>query len=293
MPRLREVLTARGHADVRTHLRSGNVVLTSRAGRGGAGRGPLGGDRGGVRLRRPGRRPHRRGDRRRRRPGDPFADRGHRPGALPGHVPARAARPGPRRRAAEGRGRRRLPGPRAASSTCGCPTASRRRRWPPGSGTSCSARPGTARNWNTVTEAGRAERREAASVPGSDTRRRRFGRAAARPIRSCSACTDEGRERARGPARDRAGGRAGLAVGGTAPGRRPCSPGASRTSPSSPASAPICGGTRAAAARSDNAGERRPPRPADPRPRRDGLQRPAPRPGRRAGRRSGRPPTPT
>jgi uncharacterized protein (DUF1697 family) len=29
MPRLREVLTARGHADVRTHLRSGNVVLTS------------------------------------------------------------------------------------------------------------------------------------------------------------------------------------------------------------------------------------------------------------------------
>jgi uncharacterized protein (DUF1697 family) len=29
MPRLTEVLTARGHADVRTHLRSGNVVLTS------------------------------------------------------------------------------------------------------------------------------------------------------------------------------------------------------------------------------------------------------------------------
>jgi uncharacterized protein (DUF1697 family) len=32
MPRLVEVLTARGHADVRTHLRSGNVVLTSRLG---------------------------------------------------------------------------------------------------------------------------------------------------------------------------------------------------------------------------------------------------------------------
>ena len=29
MPRLREVLTARGHEEVRTHLRSGNVVLTS------------------------------------------------------------------------------------------------------------------------------------------------------------------------------------------------------------------------------------------------------------------------
>lgn len=29
MPRLAEVLTARGHADVRTHLRSGNVVLDS------------------------------------------------------------------------------------------------------------------------------------------------------------------------------------------------------------------------------------------------------------------------
>lgn len=29
MPRLREVLTARGHGDVRTHLRSGNVVLDS------------------------------------------------------------------------------------------------------------------------------------------------------------------------------------------------------------------------------------------------------------------------
>jgi uncharacterized protein (DUF1697 family) len=32
MPRLTELLTARGHADVRTHLRSGNVVLTSRLG---------------------------------------------------------------------------------------------------------------------------------------------------------------------------------------------------------------------------------------------------------------------
>jgi len=32
MPRLREILTARGHGDVRTHLRSGNVVLTSRLG---------------------------------------------------------------------------------------------------------------------------------------------------------------------------------------------------------------------------------------------------------------------
>jgi uncharacterized protein (DUF1697 family) len=29
MPRLREVLTARGHGDVRTHLRSGNVILDS------------------------------------------------------------------------------------------------------------------------------------------------------------------------------------------------------------------------------------------------------------------------
>jgi uncharacterized protein (DUF1697 family) len=29
MPRLTEILTARGHEDVRTHLRSGNVVLTS------------------------------------------------------------------------------------------------------------------------------------------------------------------------------------------------------------------------------------------------------------------------
>lgn len=29
MPRLAEILTARGHRDVRTHLRSGNVVLTS------------------------------------------------------------------------------------------------------------------------------------------------------------------------------------------------------------------------------------------------------------------------
>lgn len=29
MPRLREVLTARGHQDVRTHLRSGNVLLDS------------------------------------------------------------------------------------------------------------------------------------------------------------------------------------------------------------------------------------------------------------------------
>jgi uncharacterized protein (DUF1697 family) len=29
MPRLREILTKRGHEDVRTHLRSGNVVLTS------------------------------------------------------------------------------------------------------------------------------------------------------------------------------------------------------------------------------------------------------------------------
>jgi len=29
MPRLREVLTARGHAEVRTHLRSGNVILDS------------------------------------------------------------------------------------------------------------------------------------------------------------------------------------------------------------------------------------------------------------------------
>jgi len=29
MPRLTEILTAGGHADVRTHLRSGNVVLTS------------------------------------------------------------------------------------------------------------------------------------------------------------------------------------------------------------------------------------------------------------------------
>jgi uncharacterized protein (DUF1697 family) len=32
MPRLKEVLTDRGHKDVRTHLRSGNVVLTSRLG---------------------------------------------------------------------------------------------------------------------------------------------------------------------------------------------------------------------------------------------------------------------
>jgi uncharacterized protein (DUF1697 family) len=32
MPRLREVLTRRGHDDVRTHLRSGNVVLTSALG---------------------------------------------------------------------------------------------------------------------------------------------------------------------------------------------------------------------------------------------------------------------
>ncbi|WP_245160202.1 DUF1697 domain-containing protein [Blastococcus sp. CT_GayMR20] len=32
MPRLTELLTARGYADVRTHLRSGNVVLTSRVG---------------------------------------------------------------------------------------------------------------------------------------------------------------------------------------------------------------------------------------------------------------------
>jgi uncharacterized protein (DUF1697 family) len=32
MPRLTEVLTARGYADVRTQLRSGNVVLTSRLG---------------------------------------------------------------------------------------------------------------------------------------------------------------------------------------------------------------------------------------------------------------------
>jgi uncharacterized protein (DUF1697 family) len=32
MPRLREILTERGHEDVRTHLRSGNVVLTSRLG---------------------------------------------------------------------------------------------------------------------------------------------------------------------------------------------------------------------------------------------------------------------
>ena len=30
MPRLREVLEARGHAEVRTHLRSGNVILDSR-----------------------------------------------------------------------------------------------------------------------------------------------------------------------------------------------------------------------------------------------------------------------
>ena len=29
MPRLRELLTERGHAGVRTHLRSGNVVLDS------------------------------------------------------------------------------------------------------------------------------------------------------------------------------------------------------------------------------------------------------------------------
>jgi uncharacterized protein (DUF1697 family) len=34
MPRLTEVLTAQGHADVRTHLRSGNVVLTSPLGEG-------------------------------------------------------------------------------------------------------------------------------------------------------------------------------------------------------------------------------------------------------------------
>jgi uncharacterized protein (DUF1697 family) len=32
MPRLRELLGARGHEDVRTHLRSGNVVLGSRMG---------------------------------------------------------------------------------------------------------------------------------------------------------------------------------------------------------------------------------------------------------------------
>jgi uncharacterized protein (DUF1697 family) len=32
MPRLREVLTKRGHTDVRTHLRSGNVVLGSELG---------------------------------------------------------------------------------------------------------------------------------------------------------------------------------------------------------------------------------------------------------------------
>jgi uncharacterized protein (DUF1697 family) len=32
MPRLTEILTARGHGEVRTHLRSGNVVLTSRLG---------------------------------------------------------------------------------------------------------------------------------------------------------------------------------------------------------------------------------------------------------------------
>src|SRR5688500_2358036 len=32
MPRLKEILTDRGHEDVRTHLRSGNVVLTSRLG---------------------------------------------------------------------------------------------------------------------------------------------------------------------------------------------------------------------------------------------------------------------
>src|SRR3954463_14206595 len=32
MPRLREVLTERGHAEVRTHLRSGNVILGSRLG---------------------------------------------------------------------------------------------------------------------------------------------------------------------------------------------------------------------------------------------------------------------
>jgi uncharacterized protein (DUF1697 family) len=32
MPRLREVLTGRGHEEVRTHLRSGNVILGSRLG---------------------------------------------------------------------------------------------------------------------------------------------------------------------------------------------------------------------------------------------------------------------
>ena len=81
--------------------------------------------------------------------GDPFADGGHRPGAVPGHVPARAARPG----AVAPCRRPRAPATtwsRGASCTCGCPTVSSRRRWPPGSGTSCSASPGTARNWNTV-----------------------------------------------------------------------------------------------------------------------------------------------
>ena len=176
MPRLRELLTARGHEDVRTHLRSGNVVLDSRADeaelaadlarrsrRSSASPSPSSSGPGGDR---------RRGRRR------PVRHRGDRPGALPGDVHGRGAGPGrawthsrrPRAAATTWCG--------AASSTCGCPTVSRTRRWPPGSGTGSSAGPDGAQLEHRG-PAGGARRLTAPDrcrhPTGGDTRRRRFG----------------------------------------------------------------------------------------------------------------------
>ena len=152
MPRLRELLTARGHENVRTHLRSGNVVLDS----------PLreaelaadleeaieeefgfavpvvvrtGAELAAVVA------------------GDPFATVATDPARyLVTFLPEPPA-PDQRRRPARRPRAAASTWSAAASSISGCPTVSRTRRWPPGSGTGCSASPGTARNWNTVTEA--------------------------------------------------------------------------------------------------------------------------------------------
>ena len=140
MTRLREVLTARGHGEVRTHLRSGNVVLDSAlpeaelaADLSAAIGEEFGFDvpvvvRTGTELAAV-------------VAGDPFATVATDPARYLVTFMAEAARPRQRRRPA-------LP-PTAATTWCagassisGSPTVSRTRRWPPGSGTGCSAGPG-------------------------------------------------------------------------------------------------------------------------------------------------------
>ena len=247
MPRLKEVLTARGHDDVRTHLRSGNVVLTS-ALREAALAADLSAAieaefgfavpvvvRSGTELAAV-------------VTGDPFATVATDPARylvtfLPeAPDPARVDALPP----AEGGGDYLVRGrelylwlPDGISET---PLASW--KWD-----RLLGQPGHRPELEHRPEAGRAERVRPGRAPpiGVTHVAVRFGRAVEQPIRSCSACTDEGREPARGPARDRAGGRADLAVCVTPSRHSRCSPGACRTSPSCPR------------VRADLRGTRRPP----------------------------------